>query len=83
MSSEDVLSVDDEPVLKGATTADEKPSCLRRAADGVERGISEGTARVARFVTKRPWTTIVLAVVVAPSGSRPGRRGQVAETRAR
>mmetsp|Transcript_3339 Transcript_3339/g.10461 ORF Transcript_3339/g.10461 Transcript_3339/m.10461 type:complete len:968 (-) Transcript_3339:97-3000(-) len=57
------MSFDDEPTLKGATTADEKPSCLRRAADGVERGISEGTARVARFVTKRPWTTIVLAVI--------------------
>ena len=48
------------------TTATKKPpTALQRAAAAVDRGIAAGTAKVATFVSMKPWTTIALALFIS------------------
>ena len=48
------------------TTATKKPpTALQRAAAAVDHAIAAGTAKVATFVSMKPWTTIALALFIS------------------
>ena len=52
--------VDDEK-----TATKKQPTALQRAAAAVDHGIAAGTAKVATWVSTKPWTTIALALFVS------------------
>ena len=41
------------------------PTALQRAAEAVDHGIAAGTAKVATWVSTKPWTTIALALFIS------------------
>ena len=47
------------------TTTKKQPTALQRAAQAVDRGIAAGTAKVATWVSTKPWTTIALALFIS------------------
>ena len=47
------------------TTTKKQPTALQRAAAAVDHGIAAGTAKVATWVSTKPWTTIALALFIS------------------
>ena len=47
------------------TTTKKPPTALQRAAQAVDHGIAAGTAKVATWVSTKPWTTIALALFIS------------------
>ena len=47
------------------TTTKKQPTALQRAAQAVDHGIAAGTAKVATWVSTKPWTTIALALFIS------------------
>ena len=46
-------------------TPKKPPTALQRAAAAVDHGIAAGTAKVATWVSTKPWTTIALALFIS------------------
>ena len=47
------------------TTTKKQPTALQRAAAAVDHAIAAGTAKVATWVSTKPWTTIALALFIS------------------
>ena len=54
-----------DKVDDAATATKKPPTALQRAAAAVDHGIAAGTAKVATFVSMKPWTTIALALFIS------------------
>ena len=54
-----------DKVDDAATATKKPPTALQRAAAAVDRAIAAGTAKVATWVSTKPWTTIALALFIS------------------
>ena len=54
-----------DKVDDAATATKKQPTALQRAAAAVDHGIAAGTAKVATWVSTKPWTTIALALFIS------------------
>ena len=54
-----------DKVDDAATATKKPPTALQRAAAAVDHGIAAGTAKVATWVSTKPWTTIALALFIS------------------
>ena len=54
-----------DKVDDAVTATKKQPTALQRAAQAVDHAIAAGTAKVATWVSTKPWTTIALALFIS------------------